>query len=64
MVNQLKKDLPESQKSPFPLQTDVIPHHSRQRLPHPAISERAWFHPSSSKLLFYDKINIKTRMAV
>ena len=49
MVNQLKKDLPESQKSPFPLQTDVIPHHSRQRLPHPAISERAWFHPSSSK---------------
>lgn len=26
MVNQLKKDLPESQKSPFPLQTDVIPH--------------------------------------
>lgn len=49
MANQPKKDLPESQKSPFPLQTDVIPHHSRQRLPHPAISERAWFHPSSSK---------------
>ena len=26
MVNQLKKDLPESQKSPFPLQTVIIPY--------------------------------------